>query len=99
MYLALAPPLVLAADFEPPVRAFGRVGRVRPSVPGRHLLVYLGETDPAHAAAGTGEVPLDEAGIEADRLEDLCAAVGRDRRDSHFGHDLQDALAERLEVV
>jgi len=36
--LALAPPLVLAADIEAAVGDLGRVGRVRPDVPGGDLL-------------------------------------------------------------
>jgi hypothetical protein len=31
--------------------------------------------------------------VEADRLEDLGAAVALDRRDAHLGHHLDDALA------
>ena len=37
VHLALAAPLVLAADLEPAVRPLGRVGRVRRRVPGRDL--------------------------------------------------------------
>ena len=37
--------------------------------------------------------------LEADRLEDLRAAVALKRRDAHLGHHLQDALVERLDVV
>ena len=36
---------------------------------------------------------------EPDRLEDLGAAVGRDRRDAHLAHHLEHALAERLDQV
>ena len=39
------------------------------------------------------------AWLEADRLEDLRAAVALQRRDAHLGHHLEDALVERLDVV
>ncbi len=37
--------------------------------------------------------------LEADRLEDLRAAVGLDRRDAHLGDRLQQAFADRLDDV
>ena len=37
--------------------------------------------------------------VEADRLEDLGPGVGGHGRDAHLGHDLEDALAGRLDVV
>ena len=37
--------------------------------------------------------------VQADGLEDLGAAVGGDGGDAHLGHDLQDALAERVDQV
>ena len=37
--------------------------------------------------------------LEADRLEDLRAAVGLDRRDPHLGDRLEQALADRLDDV
>src|SRR5262249_2256221 len=58
-----------------------------------------GRAAPADRAAGPGEVPLHQLLVESDRLEHLRAGVRRDGRDAHLGHDLQDALAERLDVV
>ena len=46
-----------------------------------------------------GEVLVDHVLVEADRLEDLGAAVALDRGDAHLGHHLDDALADRLDVV
>ena len=37
---------------------------------------------------------VDQVLVEADRLEDLRAAIGADGRDAHLGHDLQQALAD-----
>ena len=36
---------------------------------------------------------------EADRIEDLRAAIGLVGRNAHFRHDLENALADRLDVV
>ena len=41
----------------------------------------------------------DEIGLEADRVENLRAAIGLIGRDAHLGHDLEDALADRLDVA
>ena len=57
------------------------------------------EADAAELAHGAGEVAVDELLGEADGLEDLGAGVGRHRRDAHLAHDLEDALAERLDQV
>ena len=51
----------------------------------------------ADARRRAGEVALDELGREPDRLEDLRAAVRRDRRDAHLRDRLQQPLADRLQ--
>src|SRR4029450_225402 len=75
------------------------VPRVRRGVPARDLVRDLVQADATDGAARPGEVPLYELLVEPDRLEDLGAGIRRDRRDTHLGHDLQHALAERLDVV
>src|SRR4029078_3423580 len=73
--LAFAAPLVLTADGELPVRKlFGPVGE-RDLVPGGDLGGDHVEVDPLDPARGPGEVLLDDAAGEADRLEDLRARV------------------------
>ncbi len=37
--------------------------------------------------------------VQADGVEDLRAAIGLVGRDAHLGHDLEDALADRLDVA
>ena len=74
----------------------GWVGR---GVPRRDLLGDHVEADAAELRRRAGEVAVDELVGQADRLEDLGAAVGRDGRDAHLGHHLEDALAERLDEV
>ena len=96
--LAVAPPLVLAARFEIARRRRPRSGtRVRCRC--RTSSAIDVDADAADARRGPGEVLVDERLIEADRLEDLRAAVALQRRDAHLGHHLQDALVERLDVV
>ena len=48
---------------------------------------------------GAGKVLCDEFGSKPDRIEDLRAAIGLIGRDPHLGHYLEDALADRLQVV
>src|SRR5436309_3263901 len=66
-------------------------------VPQERSLGELGEPDPPDARRRTGEVLVDQLGREPDRLEDLGAAVRRDRRDAHLRDRLQEALADRLD--
>ena len=97
--LALAAPLVLAADLElavgPLLGAVGVGGAVTGGDLGRELV----EADAAEPAGGAGEVLVDELLAEPDRLEDLRAGVRRDGRDAHLRHHLEDALAGGLDVV
>ena len=97
--LALAAPLVLATNLELAVGPLGRAGLVGPAVPSRHL----GRQDARPDAADAAEVPVKYSSIsvavEADGLEDLGAGVGGHRRDAHLRHDLEHALAGRLDVV
>ena len=97
--LTLATPLVLPTDGEPTVGRRDAAGRVGRGVPERHLLGDHLEPDAAEGRAGAGEPPVDDVLREADGLEDLRAAVGRDRRDAHLRHHLEDALAQRLDEV
>ena len=92
-------PLVLAAGREADVRERGVLLRERGLVPGGALRRDLGHADAAELRGGAGEVLLHELGREADGLERLGGRVGGHRRDAHLRHDLEDALAERLDQV
>ena len=96
---AVAAPLVLAAGPEPLVGADRGILRVGVGVPGGVLGRDHVEPDAAELGLGAGEVAVDEVLRQADRLEDLGAGVRRDRRDAHLRHDLQHALAERVDEV
>ena len=98
--LALATPLVLAADVERAVRGSrsAREGRRR-ACRARDLLCEHLETDAAELGRRAGEVAVHELLVEPDRLEDLRPVVGRDGRDAHLRHHLEHALAERLDQV
>ena len=45
------------------------------------------------------EAALDQVAVEPDRFEDLRAAIGLQRRDSHLRERLEQALVVRLDVV
>ena len=95
--LALAPPLVLAAGLQPPVRQAAAAGREGPLVPEADLGGQLGEAHPAQRRGGPGEAGLDDLGAEPDGLEDLRAGIRGDGGHAHLGHDLEQALAQRLD--
>src|SRR3972149_2021412 len=57
------------------------------------------EADAGPARCRAGEVPVDEVAVQADRREDLGAAIALQRRDAHLGHDLEDPLVQGLDVV
>ncbi len=99
MDLALAPPLVLASHFELTVRPFAGAVEVSQPVAGRHLLGQHVEPHPADAAHRPREVLVDHLRSQADGFEDLSPGVGGHRRHTHLRHDLDDALARRLDVV
>ena len=97
--LALAPPLVLAADLQRAVVGPHVVGRVGAPVRAQHLLGQHVETDPAEPRGGAGEAGVDDLGAQPEGLEDLRAGVGGHGGDAHLGHRLAHALAQRLDQV
>ena len=97
--LALTAPLVLAADRQGAVRRRDPAGRVGHRVPTGHLLGDHVEPDAAEPGRRAGEVLVDQRVAQADRLEDLRAAVGGDSGHPHLAHHLQHALAQRLHQV
>ena len=99
VHLALAAPLVLPAGLQPAVRPLGRVLRVGAAVAHGHLLGEDVDADAAERAGGAGEVLVDEVLGEPDGLEDLRHRVRADGADAHLAHDLEHALAERLDHV
>ena len=96
---SLSAPLVLPADVERTVRRGRGLGRVGVAVA---QLVLAGDALESHArdlAGRASEVLPHKLVREADGLEALSSRVRRDCRDAHLRHDLQDALAERLDEV
>src|SRR5437762_618436 len=79
----IAPVQVTPADG--PLGEGARVSAAR--LLGNHV-----QADARHPGRGPGEVVIHEVPVQADRLEDLRAAVALQRRDPHLGHDLQDPL-------
>ena len=96
---AVASPLVLATGPQPLMGTGRGVLRVGVVVAGLVLGEDLLDPDSAQLRLGTREVGVDELRAEADRLEHLRARIGRHRGDAHLRHDLQHALAERVDEV
>ena len=98
--LALAAPLVLAAHLE---LAVGPLGRARPRRPWRWRVATSAASTERPMPPMRLAVPVKyssiRARVEPDGLEDLGAGVGGHGRDAHLGHDLEHALAGRLDVV
>ena len=63
------------------------------------LLRDLGEADAFDARVRAGEILVDEVLAQADRVENLRAAIGLIGRDAHLGHHLEQALVDRLDVA
>ena len=63
------------------------------------LLLHAAQADAGDARRHAGEELGDQRARQADRLEIAAAAVRRQHRDAHLGHDLEQALVERLLVV
>jgi hypothetical protein len=66
-------------------------------VQARGFLGDLEDADALDVARRAGEVLVDERLLQADRFEDLRAAVGLVRGDAHLGHHLVESLADRLD--
>src|SRR2546427_11157878 len=90
------PPLVLAAGIER--RPVDLTPGERVAVPLQTLLGQHVQADSLNAGRGPGEITVDYGLIEADRLENLRAAVALDGRDAHFRHRLDDAFDGGLDV-
>ena len=73
--------------------------RHRRRVAAHAFLGDLRQADALDDAGRAGEVALDELARQAHGVEDLRAAVGLVGGDAHLGHHLQNALADRLDVV
>ena len=99
--LALAAPLVLAADLAGCGGSTGRrCSAGRPRVCRRATSsASTSSPMPPRTGRGAGEVAVDQLLVEPDGLEDLRPVVGRDGRDAHLRHHLEHALAERLDEV
>ena len=98
MLLPLPPPGVTAANIE--LEGLGHlVAGPGVLVAAEHLCGDPVQTDAADPARGAREKLVDERQIEADRLEDLRAAVALLRGDPHLAHHLQQPLRRRLDEV
>ena len=67
----------------------------RPPRGGQRVLGQGGEAEAADDGGGTGQAGVDDLVGQAERLEDLGAAVAVDGGDAHLGGDLEDAVLQR----
>ena len=99
-------PHVLFAAHAPGVFAAGvehafehRIVAERGTVHPDRLFGDSEDADAADLARGAAEIRVDQRLLEADRLEQLRAAVRHVGRHAHLRHDLRQTLADRLDVV
>ena len=95
----LATPLVLPSNFQVLMNIDSSLDRVGTGVSRCNLLMKNLNTDTAKLRSCSGEVLVNDFGVQANSFKTLRSAVGRNCGDSHFGHDLENALAERLNEV
>ena len=96
--LAVAPPMVEAADVQAQVAGYDQVGvGERVSRPG--FLFDLGDANTANARGSPREILIYEILVQSDRLEYLRAAVALDGGYAHLGHYLDDAFVGGFYIV
>ncbi len=88
---------IVAADIEH--GAVDRIVAIGVAVALQRLLGDFAQAGAFDRRRRAGEIFFDEGRNQSHRVEDLRAAIGLVGRDAHLGHDLQDALAERLDVI
>ena len=97
--VALAPhPIGIVAPDVEGVAIDGSVAE-RQSMAVRGLLGDLLEAHALDHRGRAGEEAAHEVGREPNGIEDLGTAIGLIGRDAHLGHDLEQALVDRLDVA
>jgi hypothetical protein len=96
--LAAAAPMELAGVRQRRQLVVGVV-RVRQRVAAQRFLLEDCEIHALQAADRAVETALDDLVGEPERLEDLPALIGLQRRDAHLRHDLEHAFADGLPVI
>ncbi|OIQ83878.1 hypothetical protein GALL_343050 [mine drainage metagenome] len=74
-----------------------RVIAERGEMHAQRLFGHLRKADAFDIAGSAGEILFNERSVETDRIENLRAAIGLVGRNAHLGHDLVQALADRLD--
>ena len=90
----LATPLVLPSNFQVLMNIDSSLDGVSTGVSRCNLLMKNLNTDTAKLRSCSGEVLVNDFWVQANSFKTLRPAIGRNSGDSHFGHDLENALAE-----
>ena len=77
------------ATFVRQTRRRTRLDTVRHAMTRQHILCQLAESDATNRRRGTGKAAIDHIRTKPQRLEHLRPAIRRERRDSHFGENLE----------
>ena len=97
--LALAAPLVFAADLQLAVRRLLRTRQEGETVTTGDVVGDLVQSDALDGADRPGEVLVAQILGQPGDVEELGAGVGGQRRDAHLGHHLEHALGRGLAEV
>ena len=79
--------------------AIDRVVAIGAGMAAHGLVGDLRQANAFNRCGGAGEIFFDKAAGKANRIKNLRAAIGLIGRNAHFGHDLQNAFANRLDVI
>ena len=97
MVLAAHAHRIVAADVEH--RCVDRRIAEGVAVAAHRLFGDLGQPHAFDAGMGAGEILVDEVLAQADRVENLRAAIGLIGGDAHLRHHLEQAFVDRLDVA
>src|SRR5690349_23023373 len=84
-------------DFTPEIQLADGSRLIRDAMPPQGLLPDFADADAFDARRRAREITVDDLMVQADRFEDLCAAIGLDRGDAHLREDFQQPLADGLD--
>ena len=93
-----------ASSFMPSQAVQGQIGSQSQGIKGLRVVFIhpLGDIlhgDAAHPADRSREIPVDDISGNTDGLKNLCALIGLDGGNTHFGGDLHNAVQHAVGVI